>query len=733
MPPKSKRAAKEYGPKGIERVPESWDVTLALDSCVRLLTKLGVGVPAEMKAVANSSRGYKRPSSSTVYLVQYAGASSQPREVRLRRLLAYGDELPAYMPGTWKSQLSQHYTIVILEYLYYADVCEKKPHPLHGKEPVTAKRQRPSSPAPVEKALEDMKREEWETTVKKHYPLLNILEEYLNPANGWPKREYAIYALAVCAQRFCNHYLKNGFYILAEKYLVSVDDLFYFIKIFTTRFGEPRSEVIPNAMEGDAASSDENLDENHDGTPAAKNGKKQPSIKKRRNRRGWGRGIRAVVQHWYEKQNAEALVKSVSRMKSHHGWKHADLVKMAHVCDTNLRARRKDCAKECRSEPSTPFSLALYFILQGYAKTKDLDVDQTLESVKKVILDEHIVDREKITPDVIRSKTLKVEELRLEKNEESDIWLALVENMTAADVLLHVDQLCSVDQNVNSDLWHAAAEKLKKLVEHDNKEIANINPSAVAIAMTNFVMAMKNDGKIVRKKVIKTPKEIDGYDTDKDEMFIALDNLLNKSLQVINPVKTKRVVAVLHLGGNEMDSPCAVSMSMSTKFAAALILLSLWYQYQNNFDVWVFKDANTVETAKFILPCTIHELMKHIEEKTEEYSKSKSGNARMAAAMSFAKERINEGVDAFVLITSSLRCWSPDSDVLTALQEYNDEKKPKVAKLAVWALSNTFINVSQLWPSLNTMDFAGFDAHSLFVLNKFISDAFVQKIDVITK
>ncbi|CAB3376058.1 Hypothetical predicted protein [Cloeon dipterum] len=682
MPPKSlksKRAAKmRESTKGIHRVPEPMDVTIAVDSCVRMLTKLGVGVPAEMEAVANMSRGNKRSSSSTVYLVQYVGASSHPREVRLRRLLAYGDEVPAYMPGNWKNRLSQHYTTVILDYLYHADVCEKKPHPLRRIESELAeKRRKTSSPDPAQVARE---REEWETTVKTHYPLLNILEEYLNPENRWPMREYAIYALAVCAQRFCNHYLKNGFYKLAEKYLVSVEDLFYFIKIFTTRFGEPKFEEVPNAKEGNAqiespSSADEFSDENLDESPAAKNRKKEPSIKKRRNRRGWGRGIRALVQHWYEKQDAKELVKSVSRMKSHHGWKHADVVKMAHVYDPDLKAGRKDCDKETRSTPSTEFSLALYFILQGYAKTKVLDVDPKLEPIMNVLSKEHNVNREKMTPEVIRSMSLKVEELRLKETADYDIWVALVNNMTATEVLCHINQLCSVDQNVNSDLWLAAAEKLKRL-----KKFAKINPSAVAIAMTNFVMASNNDGKIVRKKVITNPMEIDEYETDKDEMFKALDNLLTKSLKAIKRDTKKRVVAVLHLGGNEKNNPCAVTMSMSTKFAAAVILLSLWYQYEN-FDILVFRDAKTVKNTQFNLPCSIHNFSKLIEEETKAYSKSKSGNARMAAAINYARERMKKGVDAFVVITSSLMCWSPDSNVLTALQEYNGNKKnPKVAK-----------------------------------------------------
>lgn len=57
----------------------------------------------------------------------------------------------------------------------------------------------------------------------------------------------------------------------------------------------------------------------------------QISKQKTATKSGWGRGWRNAVKNWYLSKTPMELAKIVTHGKSRYGWKHKDIIKLAHV------------------------------------------------------------------------------------------------------------------------------------------------------------------------------------------------------------------------------------------------------------------------------------------------------------------------------------------------------------------------------------------------------------------
>ncbi|XP_065336645.1 RNA-binding protein RO60-like [Cloeon dipterum] len=638
----------------------------AVEACVRQLGKLNL--LSELPEAKNEN---PCPPSRSKYLTQqYIGAASQPREVRLRRLLAYGDEVPIYLPGNREMRLiNQENSAVILECVKEADeqVVENDT------------RKPPSGRKKKDKEQWDSEWDEWDRKIKEEYPLLQILEEYLDPENGWELRFCAIYVLAVCVRTPCKKNLKNGFYRLAEKYVESEEDLFFFIKVATAFFGEETD----------------------------KKGKK-------RVRRGYGRGMRRLVKRWYQRQEPEELLKRVLHVKSHYGWKHSDLIRMAHV--TGEIDKEDNAAGQL-----TPLTVVITFLINGYNKAMALCQDKSEFGPILRVLEQHNHNgyKRESAPEVIRKLQLKVEQVRTECRQDSMTWLAMLAHMSPSEVVHRIRSLWKVESAGNSNLLLMVAANRLRAADDG----IQVNPCAVAIARTNFLMASYS-----KKKQHATHLELGKIDS----MIVkALDELLTKSIEKIGPKIKRRVVAAIHFGEAGKER-CAHTHSMSAEYAAALILLSLSHQF-TDFELLLFGSRNRMIPVEFPETGSINRVLELFREKNDD--DRKKINPKMGAPMLWANTLfdVNRQVDAFVVITPSLKYWSGDikgSAPLTALNAYHRTQaetgmqEQKRAKFVLCALTPMVINCAQPPRSLHAMDFTGFDVNTVFVLKKYICGAF---------
>lgn len=60
---------------------------------------------------------------------------------------------------------------------------------------------------------------------------------------------------------------------------------------------------------------------------------------------GWGHGWRRAVKTWYLSKSPMELAKIVTQYKSRYGWKHKDIIKLAHIPAVDEGKNNKWCFK----------------------------------------------------------------------------------------------------------------------------------------------------------------------------------------------------------------------------------------------------------------------------------------------------------------------------------------------------------------------------------------------------
>lgn len=53
-------------------------------------------------------------------------------------------------------------------------------------------------------------------------------------------------------------------------------------------------------------------------------------LSKKKEKSGWGHGWKNTVKNWYDSKSTEELARLFSHCKGRYGWKHKDIIKMAH-------------------------------------------------------------------------------------------------------------------------------------------------------------------------------------------------------------------------------------------------------------------------------------------------------------------------------------------------------------------------------------------------------------------
>ncbi|XP_065334619.1 RNA-binding protein RO60-like [Cloeon dipterum] len=582
-----------------------------------------------------------------------------------------------------------------------------------------------------------MNRQDRDFRNKEKYPLLRILEEYLNPANGWPLRKCAVFALAVCVQYDCNQNQKNGFYRLAEKYLQSEEDFFYFVQMQSMK----NIELIikPECNRKGNRNRDGNRKQNGNSTddsPDAPDSKTNDKTRRIR-RGGWGGGMRTLVNRWYKQQDPAALLKSASHLKGRQGWKHSDLFKMAHVPFSAFK------------EKGSPYEFVIYFIMHGYEKTMNTYANNAEMVPLMRVLEQH--HKATLSPKdrcaIIKTFGLKADQVRSDWLTK-DTWPALVANMTAQEVVQNMPTLWMIDLDENSKVWKAAA---KVLMAADPSDFY-LDPTSIYVVKMNYLLAMQFEGKCCfrnkkgKMKVagkLKAEPQKNDEDLSSDEeskrrkpdvvIVNALNHLLEKTLKKNVVPSEKRLVVAIHLGNSD-DERCAFTHSMTAMDAAAWMLLNL----RRDYSELIFLVPYFITMKKIVFPATnsMEQILKLFKATPEIFSptkhKLKIGDP-IEWAINFCGPDFE--VDAFVVITPSLHDWSERDEAthLNFLEEFHSLQRGKQkAKLAVCVLTKVFGDRAQPPRSPHTMEFTGFDAHTLFMLNKFISGAFDDK-EVLSK
>ena len=193
-------------------------------------------------------------------------------------------------------------------------------------------------------------------------------------------------------------------------------------------------------------------------------------------KRGWGRGLRAAVAHWYNEKPVKTLAYQVVRYPHGDGFKHRDLLRLCHP-DADTYGRQT----------------LYHWITNGWERIGDAPHDQPdlqiIWAAEKARLPGTTA---KTVAELIRTYDLPREAVPSGLLHEKAVWEALLERMPLADILHHLPTLTRVGV---TDTRTGQARIIERITDTDALRVAQLHPVAVFTAQERYALGRDERGK----------------------------------------------------------------------------------------------------------------------------------------------------------------------------------------------------------------------------------------------
>ena len=391
--------------------------------------------------------------------------------------------------------------------------------------------------------------------------------------------------------------------------------------------------------------------------------------------RGWGRGLRELVQNWYQCKEPMQLVQQLTKYQSREGWSHRDALRTAHV------------------KPADKKESAIY----GYVVDKKKHTDwkkykgepfKYLQAVQKLFDDEMDVDG---TVELIKEFELPREVLPTKMLTEIKVWDALLDKMPMTAMIRNLGKMSSIGLLKPLAKGNRAAEVCDRITDSEALRKARIHPIQILAALYTYQSGHGAKGNLewqVNPRIVES-----------------LDEAFYKCFQNVEPVNKPLLIAV-DVSGSMGDGEICGVPDLTPCIGAAAMAMSV-ARTEKNYHILGFCDhlVDLGMTAKMTL-----------KEAARNAQRSNFGSTDCALPMKWALQEKAE-VHGFVVITDN-ETWAGDSHPTQALAEYR-RKMGIPARLAVIGMTATEISIAD--PNdPGQMDFVGFSTDTPSVLSDFL-------------
>ncbi len=271
--------------------------------------------------------------------------------------------------------------------------------------------------------------------------------------------------------------------------------------------------------------------------------------------RGWGRGLRNAVGHWYVDRGAEDLAHQAVKYQQRDGWSHADLLRLAHP-----------------KAPSREHEAVFRWMLTGADSLGEREVKRKVRGEDRVAkyaavgeLPRFIeaFEHAKRATNVVQVVKL-IDEFNLPREaiptqwlSEAKVWEALLERMPMTAMIRNLGKMTSV--GLLKPFSDAAKTIVRKLGDESLLKRARIHPLAVLIAEKVYAQGKGDKGSLTWKPV---PKIVD-----------ALDAAFYATFQNVEPCG-KPVLLALDVSGSMGGGSVAGSRLTPREASAAMALVT---------------------------------------------------------------------------------------------------------------------------------------------------------------
>jgi 60 kDa SS-A/Ro ribonucleoprotein len=413
--------------------------------------------------------------------------------------------------------------------------------------------------------------------------------------------------------------------------------------------------------------------------------------------RGWGRGLRDAVRHWYLDMPLDRLEEQFIKYKQRDGWSHRDLLRLSHP-KTSDPARNALFSYAVKGYPEEEGDhllserLTNLEILSGAEDLGERHLDQLVRDGAVRLITENRFPRE-----VIPSQLLTYPE----------IWGALLPHMGLTAMVRNLGKLTSV--GLLKPLSQEVADVAKRLTDVDAILGSRIHPVQVLAAMLTYGQGQGFRGSLTWQPV--------------REVLDALDKAFYLSFGNVQPTG-KRTMLALDVSGSMTGGLIAGVPGLTPRVGSAALAL-ITAAVEDRYVITAFsaggKDAVQTQGGRWgHHGNAISELDISPRQRLDDVVRRTSGlpfaGTDCALPMLYALKRGLE-VDAFVIYTDS-ETWAGDVHPVQALNEYR-RKTGIAAKLVVVGMVANEFSIAD--PNdAGMMDVVGFDTATPQVIADFV-------------
>ncbi|MVU83595.1 TROVE domain-containing protein [Nocardia sp. ET3-3] len=378
--------------------------------------------------------------------------------------------------------------------------------------------------------------------------------------------------------------------------------------------------------------------------------------------RGWGRGLRRAVAHWYVEKSVEDLAYQAVKYRQREGWTHRDLLRLSHP-ETDQDERRRLFDWICRREAS----LDGLRLVEGFQRAQSASVGEL--------------------PELVREYRLSWEMLPDEGLDEVAVWEALLDNgMPQTALMRQLPRLTRL--GLLSPLGSRTEAVAEQLSDRDRLRKARVHPVNVLVAQRTYA-----SGRSARGESTWEPSR---------PIVDALDAAFYAAFEAVQPTGKRHLIA-LDVSGSMTVRISGLPLS-AREASAALALVTASTESVCEIVGFTAGDGGGYRDG-VLTPLSISPRQR-LDDAIRAVSNLPFGGTDCALPMLYAlKNKLH--VDVFEVITDN-ETWAGRIHPHQALAQYRREVNPE-AKLVVVGMTATNFSIAD--PSdAGMLDVAGFDS-----------------------
>src|SRR5258707_370983 len=410
--------------------------------------------------------------------------------------------------------------------------------------------------------------------------------------------------------------------------------------------------------------------------------------------RGWGRGLRNAVGHWYISREVDDLAHQAVKYQQRDGWSHADLIRLAHpkapspqhdaVFRWMLADRSSASLADSLGEREVKRKVRGEDRVAKYGAVGELP--KLIEAFEQAKRATNVVQVVKL----IDEFDLPREAIPMQWLNEAKVWEALLERMPMTAMIRNLGKMTSI--GLVQPFSDAAKLIVRKLGDYALLKRARIHPLAVLIAEKVYAQGKGEKGSLTWKPMAK--------------IVDALDAAFYATSQNVEPCG-KPVLLALDVSGSMGGGSVAGSCLTPREASAAMALVTAATE----------EDYHIMGFSNWFIPLDISPRMR-LDDVVKRISNLPFEATDCALPMIWAREH-EVNVSAFITYTDS-ETWAGKIHPTQALRQYRSAFVGDAKAVVVGMTSNGFTLADP--NDRGMLDVVGFDTSVPAVIADFVRE-----------